>query len=253
MAEEISLEEFAGGLDDSVEIIEFLAPAISLWSESACWAGYSAPHTFWRSEISLMDEAGLVGDPLVVIGHVDFLMVPTGFGDICAELDSISTYTDWTVNRFSPLFKEGSVDPGIDLRFDGSTEVALLVVNACVHDLFRGHHLGAWAVATTIMTMMPVSTGLAALCPHSEDLGGGEISADSAAAVSRFNRYWERIGFRPLPDHPEILALATGAPDQVAAFETLHKRFFPEDDDVAAETVHVAAGALKRAFQRAAK
>lgn len=225
MAMLISLDEFVEGLDVDRRTVELLAPALAFESESTC--GADRLGMFWRAYLMLEDADGLVGDPSVLVGQVDFITVPTGYEFTSDDLHATATLRPWQVDRFAGLF-DGS---GLDFRVDpsGTVELVLGIVDVVVDEALRGHRLGLWAVAQTVATMLPVSVGLVAIYPHWEAEADTAVSVEGAERVERFNSYWANAGLHPLPGHPQILGALTNGETLDGAYAGIHEEFYGHD------------------------
>jgi len=89
MPDLISLDEFVDGLDADRRTVEFLAPALSFESEPT--SGDDVLGMFWRAYLMLQDADGLVGDPSIMVGQVDFILVPAGSAFASDQLRDLLT------------------------------------------------------------------------------------------------------------------------------------------------------------------
>ncbi|MDA0251779.1 MAG: hypothetical protein O3B27_05330 [Actinomycetota bacterium] len=225
MPDWISLDEFVDGLDADRRTVEFLAPALSFESEPT--SGDDVLGMFWRAYLMLQDADGLVGDPSIMVGQVDFILVPAGSAFASDQLRLTAALRPWQVDRFAGLFPGPDVDSGVDPW--GTVELVLGIVDVVVDSALRGNKLGLWAVAQTVATMLPFSSGLVAMYPHWEAEANTAVSVEAAERVERFNRYWANAGLHPLPGHPQILGALTASSTLSEAYAAIQEEFYGHD------------------------
>jgi hypothetical protein len=246
----VRLDEFVASLGETIDVVDFFAPSMHLESIGNAWTSESLR---WAGEIDMSHLESRLGDPEIAVGQVDFLMVHTGVDGLLADLAELKEFSALRTDKFTSLFVGRHVAPDVVEHFVGlPVEAVMVVLNVVVHEPFRGHHLGAWALSQVVDTMLPASTALVAMFPHWDAEVDNEVSIDKLEAINRFNAYWRRAGLEPLPGHPEILAQHTGRDAFSDALAVLRERFHGDDDyviEVPSDTLRRYVGAAGRKAQ----
>lgn len=211
--EAVELCDFIRDLGDYVpelnaaETLEFVAPRMHYVSLDS--NAFLPCCLDWRAEIRLGVMESHVGDPDVVVGHVDFLVLQLGHEPADLVLAEFSE----EARRFADLFDGSWLASDVEeegcFAAAASIDVVMIVLDVVVDESARGHQLGAWAVSEAVGTMLPTSAGLAVMFPHWDAEFDGDISMGKVEAVERLNRYWQRVGLVPVDGHPGFLGQAT--------------------------------------------
>ena len=189
---------------ESGKVYEFGAPRMHYESADS-WSSFAGSME-WRAELRLSDVDAPGATPEVVIGTVQFLVLRAGYE---SPREVLPLYGDRAA-AFMELFTDEWLAPELDESddFTGGMPIsaALLVLDATTDDRLPGETLlRAWAVAETVHTMLPTTSGLVvmpalpdAAAPTRRLLSTDDIDPD-----------WARVGCRSLPGHPRFFGQAT--------------------------------------------
>lgn len=192
------------GLSDTRSRLEFGAPRMHYESADS-WSSLAGCME-WTAELRLshLDAAG--DAPEVSVGTVQFLILRAGYE---RPREVLPLYGE-RAEIFAELFGEEWLDPDLDESddFTGGMPIstALLVLDATVDSrLPSASSLRAWAVAETVHTMLPTTSGLvvmpalpAAAQPARRLLLADQVDPDCA-----------RVGCTSIPGHPRFYGQAT--------------------------------------------
>lgn len=194
----------ATGISDSQSVLEFGVPRMHYESADS-WSSLAGCME-WTAELRLshLDTAG--DAPEVSVGTVQFLILRAGYE---SPREVLPLYGERAA-IFAELFGEEWLDPDLDESddFTGGMPIstALLVLDATVDSrLPSASSLRAWAVAETVHTMLPTTSGLvampalpAAAQPARRLLSADQVDPDCA-----------RVGCTSIPGHPRFTGQAT--------------------------------------------
>lgn len=149
--EAVELCDFIRDLGDYVpelnaaETLEFVAPRMHYVSLDS--NAFLPCCLDWRAEIRLGVMESHVGDPDVVVGHVDFLVLQLGHEPADLVLAEVSE----EARRFADLFDGSWLASDVEeegcFAAAASIDVVMIVLDVVVDESARGHQLGAWAVS----------------------------------------------------------------------------------------------------------
>ncbi|WP_109751297.1 hypothetical protein [Mycolicibacterium aromaticivorans] len=161
----------------------------------------------WRAEIRLSSLDAHAHAPEVVTGSVQFLIVRAGhesprevlplFGPRAAAFDELFD-NEWLLPE---------LDEDDDFTGGMPISTVLLVLDAALDPRVpAGSLLRAWAVAETIFTMLPTTSGLVVMPPAPAATGKATRRLLSSEDI---DQDWVRVGCRPLPGRPRFHGQAT--------------------------------------------
>jgi hypothetical protein len=188
---------------DTRSVLEFGVPrmhyeSVDSWSFAGCME--------WRAELRLSDLDAPGGAPEVGVGVVQFLILRAGYE---SPREVLALYGDRAAT-FAELFDDDWLVPDLDESDDFTAgmpiSTVLLVLDASMDVRLSSESLlRAWAVAETVHTMLPTTSGLvvmpalpAAVQPTRRLLSVDQIDPDCA-----------RVGCMPIPGHPRFYGQAT--------------------------------------------
>jgi hypothetical protein len=233
---------------DELETLEFVAPGMHYASGDT--TAYPACCLDWRAEIRLAVADAHAVAPDVVVGAVGFLILQLGREPVELVLQSFSADAERFAELFDGPWVSGDIKDGA-FGAAASIDVVLIILDAAIADVARGHRLGAWAVSKVIATMLPTSAGLAVMYPHREADPDHDIAVSKLQAVERFDRYWRQVGLQPIDGHSDsspkpphwFSSLLCGHhvvffPTRATSFETGHLRHLAKIGVLHNEPVH---------------
>lgn len=192
------------GTTDSRSVLEFGAPRMHYESADS-WSSLAGCME-WLAELRLsdLDAHSCAGE--VAVGLVAFLILRAGYE---SPREVLPLYRDRAVT-FAELFDDEWLDPELDESDDftaGMPISTVLVVLDVTMDarVPPESALGAWAIAETVHTMLPTTSGLvvmsalpAATQPTRRLLSTDQVDPDCA-----------RVGCMSVPGHPRFFGQAT--------------------------------------------
>lgn len=170
------------------------------------WSALSACKE-WFAELRLSPLDARGHSPEVVAGTVEILIVRAGHESPQEVLPLFGP----RAAVFAELFDDEWLIPELDEDddFTGGMPIStvLLVLDATLDPRIPGESLlRAWAVAETVFTMLPTTTGLVVMPPARSATGK---SARRLLSSEDIDPDWSRVGCRPLPGRPHFCGRAT--------------------------------------------
>jgi hypothetical protein len=192
------------GTTDSTSVLEFGVPRMHYESADS-WSSLAGSME-WRAELRLSDLDAPSGASEVAVGVVQYLMLRAGYE---SPREVLPLYGDRAVT-FAELFDDEWLDPDLDESDDFTAGMpigtVLAVLDATMDARLPSESLlRAWAIAETIHTMLPTTSGLVvmpalptAAQPIRRLLSTDQVDPDCA-----------RVGCMSIPGHPRFFGQAT--------------------------------------------
>lgn len=189
---------------DGVLTSDFGSPRMHYESADS-WSSFAGSME-WRAELRLSDLDAPGVAPEVVVGTVQFLVLRAGYE---SPREVLPLYGERAA-AFLELFADDWLDPELDESddFTGGMPIsaALLVLDATMDTRLPGESLlRAWAVAETVHTMLPTTSGLVVM----PALPDAAIPTRRLVSTDDIDPDWARLGCRSLPGHPRFYGQAT--------------------------------------------
>lgn len=184
--------------------VEFGAPRMH-YESADTWSSVDGCME-WLAELRVSHLDAPADAPEVVVGAVQFLILRAGYE---SPREVLPLYGPLAA-AFTELFDDEWLDPELDESddFTGGMPIStvLLVLEAALDTRVPGDSLlRAWAIAQTLHTMLPTTSGLvvapalpAAAAPPRRLLSTDEVDPD-----------WARTGLVSIPGHPRFYGQAT--------------------------------------------
>ncbi|UCA22984.1 MULTISPECIES: hypothetical protein [Mycobacterium] len=160
----------------------------------------------WRAELRLshLDARGNARE--VVVGTVQFLILRAGYEGPREVLPLYGPRAEVFTELFDHEWLTPELDEDDDFTAGMPISTVLLVLDATMDTRLPGESLmRPWAIAETIHTMLPTTSGLVVM----PALAATAKSTRRLLCSEDIDPDWVRVGCRPLPGHPRFYGQAT--------------------------------------------